>query len=240
MKRQSIGFLLALIASSAFALDAVHTPAGDEGPAQTAIAPPKGPGPVVLVLSGIDGPGRYEWLAKDVAGLGYYVVLLDGNDVFSRQKDGAANLRKAMERAQHSPHAMPGKSAVIGLSLGGGAAIAYAATMLERVSAVVAFYPMTSFTPDISVVARRFKLPVLVLTGAADTHNNCCLVESMRRIESAAREINAAFELVVYPYGKHVFNINGPNYQRDYEQDSWTRTVEMLRKHQPLPAVRQN
>lgn len=226
---------LALATSCAFALESVQTPAGPEGPAQTVYLPEKVPAPVVMLLSGSSGPATYDWIAADVARLGYYAVLLDGNDVFSRKQDGLGNLRRAIERAQRSAHAVPGKVAVVGFSLGGGSAIAFAAPMAERVSAVVAYYPSTNWTSDIGVVARRFKVPVLVLAGGQDTFNNCCLVESMRAMESAAKDANANFELVIYPDGKHSFIQTGTNYRRDYEQDAWKRTVEMLQRHQPLP-----
>jgi len=231
-----IAGLFVFAACSAFAIETVNTPAGPDGQAQTAYLPQAGKGPVVILLSGSSGPATYTWIAEDVAKLGYYAVLVDGNDVFSRKRDGLGNLRKAIERVQHSPHAMPGKVAVIGFSLGGGSALAYAAPMAERVSAVVAYYPSTNWTPDIGEVAHRFKVPVLVLAGGQDTFNNCCLVASMHAMEGAAKAANANFELVVYPDGKHSFIQTGSNYRRDYEQDAWKRTVEMLQRHQPIPA----
>ena len=211
-----LGCLLSLAALPAFAIDSVFTPAGAEGPAQTAHAPAKGPGPVVILLSGASGPNSYQSYSGDVSRLGYYAVLLDGNHILTRQltrqQDGLANLgpvnlRKAIERAQGSPHAIPGKAVVIGFSMGGGGAIAHAVT-----------------------------LPELVLAGGQDTYRNCCLIESMRAMESAAKEINARFELVVYPEAKHGFNLEGSAYRRADEQDAWRRTLEMLRQYSPLPA----
>jgi len=103
-----LGWLLALFAASALA-EGVFTRADAEGPAQTAYAPRKAPGPVVMVLSGASGPSSYQGYAGDISRLGYYAVLLDGNDILTRQQDGAENLKKAIERAQRSPHALPGK-----------------------------------------------------------------------------------------------------------------------------------
>ena len=202
-----LGCLLSLAAAPALAIDSVFTPAGAEGPAQTSHAPAKGPGPVVILLSGASGPNSYQSYSGDVSRLGYYAVLLDGNDILTRQQDGAANLKKAIERTQRSPLAIPGKAVVIGFSMGGGGAIAHAVT-----------------------------LPVLVLAGGQDTYRNCCLIESMRAMESAAKEINARFELVVYPEAKHGFNLEGSAYRRADEQDAWRRTLEMLRQYSPLPA----
>ena len=51
-------------------------------------------------------------------------------------------MRRAIERAQRSPKALPGKTVVIGFSMGGGGALTYAAGMPDLVSAVVAYYPI--------------------------------------------------------------------------------------------------
>jgi len=129
------------------------TSSGPDGPAQTAYAPPNGKGPIV------------------------------GKDVLTSQQDGRGNLRKAIERAQTSPSAVPGKAAVIGFSRGGGGSLV--------VAAVVAYDPATSFVSDASLIAERF--------------------QAMRAIEGGARERS-----------------------KEFEADAWKRTVEMLRRHQPL------
>ena len=211
------------------------TTAGGDGPAQTAYAPPSGKGPIVVLLSGQSGPGQYQAIAGAVAKLGYHAVLLDGKDVLTREQDGRGNLRKAIERAQTSPSAVPGKAAVIGFSRGGGGSLVFAADMPEQVSAVVAYYPATSFVSDASLIAERFQVPVLILAGQRDRYHNCCPIESMRAIERGARERSKEFELVVYPYADHGFNLPGSgNYRGDDEADAWKRTVEMLRRHQLL------
>ena len=211
------------------------TAGGPGGPAQTAYAPPSGKGPIVVLLSGHSGPGQYQAIAGAVAKLGYYAVLLDGKDVLTREQDGRSNLRKAIESAQTSPGAVPGKAAVIGFSRGGGGSLVFAADMPEQVSAVVAYYPATSFVSDASLIAERFQVPVLILAGQRDRYHNCCPIESMRAIERGARERSKEFELVVYPYADHGFNLPGSgNYRGDDEADAWKRTVEMLRRHQPL------
>lgn len=103
----------------------VHSDASGEAPAQTAYVPASGKGPAVIVLSGASGPRFYEAFAAALAKEGFYAVLLDGNDV-SRDAQGAARLRSAIERAQSAPHVVPGKVAVVGFSLGGGAALVHA------------------------------------------------------------------------------------------------------------------
>ncbi len=226
--------MLVLLATGGCATGLETTAAGPEGPAETAYAPAGGQGPIVVVLSGHSGPGLYHGYAAELARLGYYTVLLDGKDILTREQDGAGNLRKAIERAQRAPAAVPGRAAVIGFSQGGGGSLAHAANMPDLVSAVVAYYPATSWVPEMGLLAARFQVPVLVLAGEADRYHNCCLIESMRAMEAAARERQATFELVVYPHTDHGFNLKTAAYRGDADADAWRRTTETLRRYQPI------
>ena len=233
------GFLLLGLPWSAKAAEGLYTAASAAGPAQFAYAPPQGPAPVVVVVSGISGPDNYKSYAERVAKLGYYVVLIAGADVMNREQSGVGNLRKTFERARQSPLAIKGKIAVISFSLGGGGALAYATDMADQVSLVIAHYPYTGFsaTKNMDSFVRRFKVPVLVLSGALDKFNNCCLIESMRDMEKAAKNQGVKnFELVVYPRAYHGFNLEGSTYRREDDQDAWKRAREALSLHHPLSA----
>src|SRR5688572_4552647 len=190
--------MLVLVTPRTYAAESAATPAGPEGPAQIAYIPAKVPAPVVILLSGQTGPANYQSYAAEIAALGYYAVLLDGKDILTRTQDGRGNLQKAIARAQASPNALPGKAAVIGFSQGGGGALLHAASMPELVSLVVAYYPATSWSQNLAGVVKRFRVPMLVLAGERDTYNNCCLIEHMRVMETAARENALPFELVAY------------------------------------------
>jgi dienelactone hydrolase len=237
-----IGWMVAIIASSAAAADGVSTDAGPEGPAQTAYAPANGPGPVIIVISGHTGPTSYQFYAAELAGLGYYSVLLDGKDILNPEHTGPSNLRKAIERARRSPNAVKGKTAVIGFSQGGGAALYNAANLSDAVSMVVAYYPYTrTWSNNIDSLVKRFRVPVLVMAGGVDRHHDCCVIESMRAMEAAAKASGSQFELVVYPQANHGFNLEtGAQgepvhaYRRDDARDAWRRTVEMLKLYHPL------
>jgi len=196
--------------------------------------PPNGKGPIVILLSGYDGPDNYKSYATEVARLGYYAILLDGKEYY---KYGKSALKDAIERAQRSPKAIPGKAPVIGFSMGGGAAINDATFMPDYVSAVVAYYPMTKELGNMRKLAAKFKVPTLVFAGGKDTYNNCCLIESMREMEAGAKESGVTFELVVYPDAKHVFNIPEAKqvYRAEDAADAWQRTTKMLSQYQPLP-----
>jgi dienelactone hydrolase len=207
------------------------------GLSQKAYDPPSGRGPIVILLSGASGMNVvYSSYAAEVARLGYYVVLLDGNDFQAIYgKSAADDLRRVIERAQGSAKALPGKAAVIGFSRGGGGALTHAARMPDLVSAVVAYYPATSFVSDMRAFAAKFQVPVLVLAGERDRYHNCCLIESMSAMEAAAKEGGAPFELVVYPNAGHGFTWeNTPAYRPEDSADAWQRTKKMLSQHQPL------
>ncbi len=238
-----VGWMFAVIAVSASAVDGVSTGAGPEGPAQTAYAPANGSGPVVIVISGQSGAFAYQRYAAELARLGYYSVLLTGADILNPAHTGPDNLKKAIDRAQHSPNAVKGKVAVIGFSLGGGGALYSAAAMPDLVSVVITYYPLTStWANKIDSLVNRFKVPVLVMAGGRDRHQDCCLIETAQAMEAAAKASGAKFELVVYPEADHEFNLETDArgkpvraYRRDDDRDAWRHTLEMLKQYQPLP-----
>ena len=236
---QDLGKILAaslvVLSCAASAIESISTPAGSDGPAQIAYVPAKSPAPAVILLSGQSGTAAYQDYAAEVAGLGYYAVLIDGKDILTRTQDGNANLKKTIERAQLSPHAVKGKSAVIAFSQGGGGALAYATSLADTVSMVVMHYPATSWMKEPGTLAKRFRMPVLILTGERDRYNNnCCGIETMRAIEATAKEGSTPFELVVYPQADHGFNLKSPAFRRDDAADAWRRTSDMLRQYHPI------
>lgn len=202
-----------------------------QGPVQELFLPKSQKGPIVVVISGQSGTPNYRKYSAQVAGLGYYTVLVDGKDILTRQQDGAQNLKTVIARAQASPNAVPGKVAVVGFSQGGGGALAHATGLPELVSTVVAYYPATSWSKNIGGLAARIQVPVLLLAAERDRYNNCCLIESMRELETAAKARQAPFELVVYPNADHGFNLDGRTYRGDDTADAWRRTTEMLARH---------
>jgi dienelactone hydrolase len=205
---------------------------------QKAYDPPSNRGPIVILLSGASGmSAAYTSYAAQVSRLGYYAVLLNGNDFHPKYgKSATADLRRIIEQAQSSPKAIPGKAAVIGFSMGGGDALTHAAGMPELVSVLIAYYPMTMHITNMNSFVSQFKVPILVLAGEKDTYLNCCLIESMRAMEAAAKEGGKPFELVVYPNAGHAFTWeDNPSYRAEASADAWQRTTKMLSQYQPLP-----
>ena len=155
------------------------------------IAPPNTPRPPARggrrLVSGLSGTTDYIPIAKDIAKAGYTAVLVDGNDMW--RPGGTEDLmRGVITHAQQSATRSPGKAGVIGFSLGGGPALAYAAHEPDLVAAVVAFYPLTNYITDpAGFVTTRIKVPTLMLAGVNDTYMGCCLIDMARKLAAPPR-----------------------------------------------------
>jgi dienelactone hydrolase len=193
--------------------------------AQSEFPPPHGKGPVVVVVSGQLGAAHYEPPARQIAELGYDVVLLDGNDM--EGSHGKA-LWAAVEDARKTTHGFPGKVAVVGFSLGGGEALAYASRWPNTVAVVIAWYPATSGIHDMPGFVRGIKVPVLMFAGESDHYRNCCLADTARAMAVAASAQGLPFELVTYPGTDHDFIFPGPQYNAEATSDSWRRAEAKL------------
>ena len=203
-------------------------------PSQKEYEPPKGKGRVVVVVSGHSGPGNYAYVANDLAEQGYYAVLVDGNDFWIKGDGGEALLKGVITRAQQSPHALPGKVAVIGFSLGGASSLTYATRMQELVSAVVVSYPATYYIKNADDFVAKIKVPTLMFAGGRDTYKDCCLIETARKLASAAKTSGGKvmLEVVEYPDAHHGWTIrSSTSYREDYTADGFRRTLDHLRQN---------
>ena len=223
--------LLAALLVVASVLGAAAHAQDETLPAAKEFAPKGGgAGRVVVLVSGQTGPGNYQTLSEGLAAQGFDVVLVDGNDFWAKGVAGATLLRGVIGRAQSSPNALPGKVGVVGASLGGATALTYAARMPQTVGAVVAQYPLTSFIKDPADFVGKITVPVLMLAGTFDSYKGCCLIETARKLQEAARAGHAPLELVEYPGADHGFNTDDSK-RRDVVADSLRRTVEFLRQN---------
>jgi dienelactone hydrolase len=187
----------------------------------------------VVVVSGHTGPANYEYFAYDLAAQGYYAVLVDGNDFWVRDRTGEEKLKAVIARARQSPHALPGKVAVVGFSLGGASTLSYAARMPELVAGVVAYYPFTSFIGNPEDFISKVKVPVLLMAGGRDRYKDCCRVETARKLAELAGSTPGAprLELVEYPDAEHGWIIKSlKTYRGRDSEDGFKRTVAFLRE----------
>jgi pimeloyl-ACP methyl ester carboxylesterase len=197
--------------------------------AQMEFTPPAGKGRAVVADSGALGAGPYESAAKKLAAMGYDVFLLDGNNMVG---DKGVGLKAAIDKAQQSPHALPGKVGVVGFSLGGGQVLGYAPSWPDQVAVVVVMYPLTRVFKDVTATVNRIKVPVLMFAGEADTFKDCCLIETARAIQAAANANQIPLELVTYPGVGHDFIIDRMGtYNAKAAADAWARTEAKLKQY---------
>ncbi|HME72249.1 MAG TPA: dienelactone hydrolase family protein [Myxococcota bacterium] len=193
--------------------------------AQMEIFPPQGKGRVVVVVSGKVGPAHFETVAHAIAKLGYDVVLFDGSQMEGTH--GAA-LKAAVQQAPQMPHALPGKVALVGFSLGGGISLAYGSQWPDEVAVDIVWYPVTAVIRDIPGFAGRLKVPVLMFAGESD--GDCCLIATARNIAASAAAAGQPFELVAYPNTDHDFVAGGTHFNPKSYQDALQRTAAKLKE----------
>lgn len=190
---------------------------------------PAGMGPPVVLVSGAFGEGAYREQARRMAALGYDVLLVDSRDLVDIEAPG---LKAVISHIKDSDHALPGKVAMIGFSLGGGQLLAHAAAWSEDVSAIVVIYPATVALGDPAELAKSIKVPVLVLAGEADRMADCCNIERARAIAVAAKARQAPLVLWSYPNTGHDFILEGtPGFNRRVAANAWYRTLGWLNRY---------
>jgi dienelactone hydrolase len=195
--------------------------------AQQEFPPPQGKGRVVVLASGESGPGHYTTVAREIAELGYDVVLYDGNLLLGIHGD---SVKTVILEAQQMPHALPGKVALVGFSVGGGMYLYFATQWPDLVSGEVLWYPSNNFIHDPPGFASRLKVPLLVFAGAKDHfHDGCCMADRDSTLAAAATAAGKPFQLIVYPDADHDFVNGGDRYNPKDYADAFQRTADSLK-----------
>jgi dienelactone hydrolase len=197
--------------------------------AQQEFPPPQGKGRVVVLASGMSGPAHYTTVAREIAELGYDVVLFDGLQMEGTHGDG---VKTDILQAQQMPHALPGKVALVGFSLGGGMSLYYGTQWPDLVSGAVLWYPRNSFIHDVPGFVSRLKVPLLVFAGAKDRHRDgCCLADKDSTLAAASTAAGKPFKLIVYPDADHDFVKGGDHYNPKDYADAFKRTSDRLKMY---------
>jgi dienelactone hydrolase len=197
--------------------------------AQQEFPPPQGKGRVVVLASGMSGPAHYTTVAREIAELGYDVVLYDGSQMVGVHGDGA---KAAIIEAQQMPHALPGKVALVGFSMGGGMYLYFATQWPDLVAGAVLWCPGNNFIHDPPGFASRLKVPLLVFAGATDHyHNNCCMASMDSTLAAAATAAGKPFNLIVYPDADHDFAKGGDHYNPKDYSDAFQRMADALKAY---------
>jgi dienelactone hydrolase len=141
-------------------------------------------------------------------------------------------LTSAIEQAAAMPHALPGKVALVGFSLGGGESLYYGSQLPDRVAGVVAWYPANAFIRDVPGFAGRLAVPVVAFAGGQDDfRNGCCTAAKDQTLQSAAKAAGKSFDLTVYPDAQHDFVKGGLHYDPSAYADAFARTTAALKSY---------
>jgi dienelactone hydrolase len=195
--------------------------------AQQEFPPPQGKGRVVVVSSGMSGPAHYAQVASEIAALGYDVLLVDGN---SEENTHGAGVKNAIQQALAMPHALPGKVALVGFSLGGGESMYYGTQWSDQVAGAVLWYPANKFIRDIPGFASRLQVPVVVFAGGKDHYRDgCCTADNDSALQAAAKAAGKSFDLTVYPDANHDFVKGGEHYNSQAYDDAFKRMSDALK-----------
>lgn len=196
--------------------------------AQQEFSPPSGKGRVVMLDSGLSGPDHYATVAKEIAAMGYDVVVFDGR---AEEHTNGEGVKSDILKAQGMPHALAGKVAVVGFSAGGGLALYYATQWPDLVAGVALWYPANSFIKDVPGVANRMQVPVVMFAGGKDHYRSeCCTAARDTELSEAAKAAGKSFDLTVYPEAKHDFVKGGENYNEKAYADALQKTGDALKK----------
>lgn len=200
--------------------------------AQKEFPPPQGKGRVVVVVSGAGGVDHYEKVSQAIAALGYDAVLFDGATMEGTHGEA---LKSAIPQALAMPHALPGKVALVGFSVGGGIALAYGAQWPDQVAVVILWYPVTSVIRDPLGFASRLKVPVLMFAGESDNGpslrlRECCKVSTAHSLADAAKAANQPFDLFTYPGAEHDFVRGEKHYNPAADMDAFEKTTAKLKE----------
>jgi dienelactone hydrolase len=205
-----------------------HFAAGPAAHAQQEFPPPQGKGRVVVMASGKSGPARCTTVAREIAELGYDVVLYDGNQTAGTHPDA---VKADILEAQQMPHALPGKVVLFGFSLSAGMFLYYGTQMSDVVSGAVCWYPENSFIHDTPGFVSRLKVPLLVFAGSANRYRNGATLDKDAELAAAAKAAGKPFELVVYPDADSDFVKGGEHYNPADYLDAFGRTAAKLKAY---------
>ena len=196
---------------------------------QKEFPPPQGNGRLVVLAYGLSGPEHYSEVAAEIAQLGYDVVFFDGGAEENTQGKG---VKRDIDKARSvATHALPGKVALVGFSIGGGMAFYYGAQLPDDVAGVVAWFPENAFIKDVPGYGNKIQVPVVVFAGGKDhSQSNCCTADKDTALEQAAKAAGKQFELTIYPDANHDFNKGGTNYSAKDYADAMQHTADALKK----------
>ncbi|WP_448596717.1 dienelactone hydrolase family protein [Thermoleptolyngbya sp.] len=202
--------------------------------------PPSGSGPGVVVLQEWWGlVPHIKTVADRFAEAGFVAIAPDlygGETTTSPDEAGrlfmalnieqtARQLEETLQYLQNHPAVVGDRLGVVGFCMGGQLAL-LAATLSQRVGAVVDFYGIhPNVRPDFS----KLSAPVLGIFGESD---GFVTPEAVRSLEAAIQQAGGSIETHTYAGADHAFfNDTRPEvYQPDAAADAWNKTLSFLQR----------
>jgi carboxymethylenebutenolidase len=202
--------------------------------------PPSGSGPGVVVLQEWWGlVPHIKTVADRFAEAGFVAIAPDlygGETTTSPDEAGrlfmalnieqtARQLEETLQYLQNHPAVVGDRLGVVGFCMGGQLAL-LAATLSQRVGAVVDFYGIhPNVRPDFS----KLSAPVLGIFGEKD---GFVTPEAVRSLEAAIQQAGGSIETHIYPGADHAFfNDTRPEvYQPAAAADAWSKTLAFLKR----------
>ncbi len=202
--------------------------------------PPSGSGPGVVVLQEWWGlVPHIKTVADRFAEAGFVAIAPDlygGETTTSPDEAGrlfmalnieqtARQLEETLQYLQNHPAVVGDRLGVVGFCMGGQLAL-LAATLSQRVGAVVDFYGIhPNVQPDFS----KLSAPVLGIFGEKD---GFVTPEAVRSLEAAIQQAGGSIETHIYPGADHAFfNDTRPEvYQPAAAADAWSKTLAFLKR----------
>ena len=220
--------------------ETIHFPFGTEQrPAYIARPDGNGPFPGVVVIHEIFGLNEnIKDIAERFAVEGYIALAVDlmgernralctfnliRSQLFSPLENGGIReLKSALSYLQEQPGVDAKRVGAIGFCMGGGFAIAWAATD-NRLQAIAPYYganprPLEAVKRSCPVVG---SYPEKDFTAG-----------SGRKLDAELTKDNIEHDIKIYPNARHsFFNDKGPSYNAEAAEDSWSRVLTFFSVH---------
>ena len=179
-------------------------------------------------------------MAERLAGEGYIVLAVDLFGGEAATTPGAARelMRQAVENSDSvtsnleqayafvTDTAGAPRVASLGWCFGGGWSLNTALLFPKDLDAAVIFYGQVT---DNEERLAALEVPILGLFGSEDRGIK---LESVRSFENTLERLGKDYEIQVYEGAGHAFaNPSGNNFNAEYADDAWSRTLEFLGSH---------
>ncbi len=179
-------------------------------------------------------------MADKLAAEGYIVLAVDlfggefatepgaARQLMLQAVDNRDSLTSNIEQAYNFVSEIAGapRVASLGWCFGGGWSLNTAMLFPEDLDAAVIYYGQVT---DDETRLSPLEVPILGLFGSEDRGIK---VESVRRFEAALERLGKTYDVRVYEGAGHAFaNPSGNNFNAEYADDAWNRTLGFLREH---------